>query len=117
MMPSQPGMPIEPLGFCLGYWSALASFVVSARLQRPTNRHLLALGAISYSLYLFHGICLEILRALMPPTTPTTDVAFACGLLASSVATAVLTYRWIERPFIRAGHAIVKRGLALQAAR
>ena len=117
MMPSQPDMPIEPLGFCLGYWMALATFVASSRWQRLINHHLLALGTISYSLYLFHGICVEILLAWMPPTTLPTDVAFACGLLASSVATAVLAYRWIERPFISVGHAIVKRGLAFQAAR
>jgi peptidoglycan/LPS O-acetylase OafA/YrhL len=109
MMPSRPWMPIEPLSFCLGYWMALATFVAAVRFRRPRGRHLLALGTVSYSLYLFHGICLEILRVLIPPTAPVWDIAFACGLLASSIAIAVLAYRGVERPFIRAGHAIVNR--------
>ena len=58
------------------------------------------LGAISYSLYLWHAL---VLRAISP--TAYRPLTFAVWLAATIVVSA-LSYRWIEQPFIRMGRSI-----------
>ncbi|RPI08249.1 MAG: acyltransferase, partial [Actinobacteria bacterium] len=58
------------------------------------------LGAISYSLYLWHAL---VLRAISP--TAYRPLTFAVWLAAAIVVSA-LSYRWIEQPFIRMGRSI-----------
>ena len=53
------------------------------------------LGAISYSLYLWHTL---VLRAISP--TAYRPLTFAVWLAATIVVSA-LSYRWIEQPFVR----------------
>jgi peptidoglycan/LPS O-acetylase OafA/YrhL len=104
LTPAQPDIPVTPLSFCAAYWIALGFFIAASRLDWLKSRYFIALGAASYSLYLFHPICTVIVSALVPPANLWLAVAFTCGSLVFSIAMAALVYRVIERPAIRAGH-------------
>ncbi len=77
-------------------------------LAAPASR---ALGAISYSVYLLHGLLLyagfRTVGALVPPAELGAAgywLVVAC-VAAATVACSALTYRWIELPFMRAPRA------------
>jgi peptidoglycan/LPS O-acetylase OafA/YrhL len=95
---------ITPLSFCFAYWLALGCFIAASKAKMPRGQLFIALGTISYSLYLFHGICLEIMLALVPPVSAWRDVVFASGLLISAIAVAALINQVVERPFVRFSH-------------
>jgi len=63
-------------------------------------RVLVWLGAISYSLYLWHAV---VLRAISP--TAYRPLSFAVWLAATIVVSA-LSYRWIEQPCIKLGRRV-----------
>jgi peptidoglycan/LPS O-acetylase OafA/YrhL len=66
LTPSQPDMPITPLSFCLAYWLALSLFIAAAKLNVPKGNLFIWLGVVSYLLYLFHDICIEVMLKLIP---------------------------------------------------
>jgi peptidoglycan/LPS O-acetylase OafA/YrhL len=96
-------MPITPLSFCMAYWAALSAFLVAARLNRPTGRILIGLGAVSYSVYLFHTLCIEVMFHLVRPSDPWRDVTFAVGAMAATIAVATAVYILVERPAMAIG--------------
>jgi peptidoglycan/LPS O-acetylase OafA/YrhL len=82
----------------------LVRTVVAARTAGAGTSALSALGAVSFSLYLWHYPVIHHglrLFDLAEPGTP--GLAVAAGvvaLVAVSGALAVLSYRWVERPFL-----------------
>ena len=64
-------------------------------LKRPS---LLVLGALSYSLYLWHVPLLEASKHVIGATGPVFTLAVAA---AASFAAAALSYTWVELPFMR----------------
>lgn len=74
--------------------------LVYAALQVQFKRGLLSyLGDASYSLYLVHPIIVVALISLFPGMTGSLFIPLAFGL---SIAVAVTTHRWLERPLIAA---------------
>ena len=61
------------------------------------------LGEISYSLYLFHGIAIQVL----PKTS--NDYVTLVWWVGASIAVSWVTWRIIERPFQKLGRRIAKR--------
>ncbi len=113
LTPKQPDIPLTPLSFCLAYWLALIVFIVAAKLNLPKGRIFGGLGAVSYSLYLFHGICLEIMLYFVPPNSFWQDIVFAVVLVAISISLSVIVYNFVERPTIRLGHRVMVLGQAI----
>jgi peptidoglycan/LPS O-acetylase OafA/YrhL len=78
--------------------------VPADRLQRP----FISLGKISYGLYVYHVLCLAGSRLLVgrfearSQLDPVTAELVAMALaLPTTVAMAVLSYRYLETPFLR----------------
>jgi peptidoglycan/LPS O-acetylase OafA/YrhL len=65
------------------------------------------LGAISYSLYLCHGVILLLLINLAYPRWSFFEIVAAAGPL--SLIAAMALYQWVERPAIRLSRAIGQR--------
>lgn len=106
---------LVPVGDALGSWTdrlvpsvvaALAVVVVVAVVQRPTGPAarvlsvppLVALGRISYGLYIWH---LPIFKLTPPRLLPSSPVLADVVLVALSVAVAVVSYVVVERPALR----------------
>jgi peptidoglycan/LPS O-acetylase OafA/YrhL len=66
------------------------------------NRVLVQLGRISYGLYVFHDFALTYVKSLLGHVDSPAKLvmAFGGGLLLT-MTLAALSYRWIERPFLR----------------
>lgn len=108
LTPSQPDMPITPVSFCVAYWLALGLFIAASKLTLPRGRVFRWLGLVSYSLYLFHDICIELLLKVIPPGDFWRDTLFSGAVLGSSIALAALIYYLIEHPSIQVGHRLIK---------
>jgi peptidoglycan/LPS O-acetylase OafA/YrhL len=95
---------------------ALYRLPVRAWLSRLlVNRAMVRLGQISFSVYLLHFMVIEALRRTIGPLTLPTrvaDLAWLASLpvlVGLSALPALLTYRWIEQPGIRAGGRLLRR--------
>jgi len=88
-------------------WTFVVAYLVfgAALLLRRYRfpRVLLWLGAISYSLYLWHAV---VLRAISP--TAYRPLTFSVWL-AATIVVSWLSYRYIEQPAIRAGRKVAAR--------
>ena len=86
---------------------AVAVFTVWVACLRWEGRTLTFLGTVSYSLYLFHVVVLELLLPVLTPgkgggwTPPLWAGFLVCTVAAVALAAAV--YRWVERPAIALG--------------
>lgn len=96
----------EPARYIVSYTAALAVFLVFSRTVRGEMRTLVYLGAISYSLYLFHEIVMFLLWDRLASLGGWSQIAI-CSVV--TIIVAAITFRWIEQPGIAAGKAIVKR--------
>jgi peptidoglycan/LPS O-acetylase OafA/YrhL len=85
-----------------GHSNALARFL--------STRHAVLLGKISYSLYLWNVIFLNVLLAPALKLGWVRQHYLECGIVAGLLATAmsipfsVVSQRWLERPFMRLWH-------------
>jgi peptidoglycan/LPS O-acetylase OafA/YrhL len=80
--------------------SAIFIAVLGSRLKHPV---LLYLGQISYGLYIYHFMSIEIVHHLLYPRTKHV-AGFAAYVLLSAIVTLALasaSYAWLERPFLR----------------
>ena len=108
LTPSQPDMPITPLSFCIAYWLALGLFIAASKLKVPKGKAFIWLGVMSYSIYLFHDICIEVILKLIPPVDFWRDAFFTGAVRGPSIVLAALIYHLIEHPSIRIGHRLIK---------
>ena len=88
----------------LTFLAAYALFGIGLALRRHRFPHVMRrLGEISYSLYLFHGIAIQVL----PKTS--NDYVTLVWWVGASIAVSWVTWRIIERPFQKLGRRIAKR--------
>jgi len=84
------------------FWLIDLVIVALCIFGRPIRLPLLeALGNASYSLYLVHLIPLAICFVLWKLLHFRSPIAFTIACLVASAATALATYRWLERPLTR----------------
>jgi peptidoglycan/LPS O-acetylase OafA/YrhL len=94
---------VEPPAFLLGWVAAYVFFFLLLRLRALRfPRPLLWLGRVSYSIYVVHGLLLQVSLPLPP-------IAAAATYLAATLAIAALSYRFVEEPAIRMGRQIIAR--------
>lgn len=93
--------------FCVAYLSALLVFVLSVRSSRSLGATLTRIGIVSYSLYLFHDICLSVFERVLPPINGIGSHAlFALAAAGSSIAVAVFVYYAVENPAVTLGRTV-----------
>jgi peptidoglycan/LPS O-acetylase OafA/YrhL len=91
----------------LGLYAALLSLGTALAINGITFRIpvLSALGKISFSLYLVHGIVATtaefVLVKLLPPTTDARKLALTAACLLLAVGGSFLFYTFVEKPFLR----------------
>ena len=83
-----------------------------------THRAIRCLGAISFSLYLLHGVVFRLVFRLLKTAgwTDWPQPDYWLVIIAAAVATTLLcaaTYRWIEYPFLSISHKRPKPAVAL----
>jgi peptidoglycan/LPS O-acetylase OafA/YrhL len=102
-------MPVPGVVLVVPVAGAAAIVAAGARSQRGVaallgHRPLALLGRLSYSLYLWHWVCLEITRRVWAPPAvddlPQPDAPAVARLLAVlvSLGLAVVTFRYVEEP-------------------
>jgi len=86
------------------FYLALAAFVLVVKLRWPAARTLAYAGAISYSIYLFHPLALDIAGYLAAPLAwPLSGVVLAAVAPPLTLAASHLVHHAVERPAIRLG--------------
>jgi peptidoglycan/LPS O-acetylase OafA/YrhL len=91
----------------LGLYAALLSTGTALAINSITFRipGLSALGKISFSLYLVHGILATtaefVLVKLLPPTTDARKLALTAACLLAAIGGSFLFHTFIEKPFLR----------------
>jgi peptidoglycan/LPS O-acetylase OafA/YrhL len=101
------GLPIFEAGLVFLLAAAVSETELAKALRQ---RHLVGLGKISYSLYLWHGPVWFAIAALPLSRYPVGAIA-----LPTSLGVAVLSHRYVEKPFRRhraAGFAVPERASA-----
>jgi peptidoglycan/LPS O-acetylase OafA/YrhL len=99
----------HPAGFGTGHLLGLALFACGAAwLRARPPRVFLFLGAVSYSLYLFHGFAIDLVIAAVEDSglefLRGRSFGFYLGFMAlTAVALAALSYACVEKPFIAVG--------------
>lgn len=89
-----------PSGVLLAAAAAVATFAVVHRSRLAMPAALLRLGAISYSIYLFHIPVARVVARLVPPESTPGAIVYLTLTLLGTVALASLVYAWIEQPVI-----------------
>jgi peptidoglycan/LPS O-acetylase OafA/YrhL len=103
---------MQPEGFAAPMWGftiaavGAAAFLFAAigirRGSILTNPLFTQLGRISYGMYVFHGAALVIANRIVPASPdPVFWPVLAMVGFALTLALAVVSYRWIESPFLR----------------
>jgi peptidoglycan/LPS O-acetylase OafA/YrhL len=104
-LPSSPPPLVWPAVYALaaaGCASFLWAFLHMPRLLiRP---ELVYLGRISYGLYIFHALYLELGEHLLRDSGPHLRYLWLPIVLGVTIATAALSYEFLEKPFLRLKH-------------
>lgn len=88
-------------------WLAFLGFIFALRLSdRRIPNLLVYLGAISYSVYLVHGI---VLFWILPKAALSNPIVHLAVVTTVTLLISSATYRWIEQPGIQLGRRLVKR--------
>ncbi len=96
------GANMNPPAFVSGWVAAYAFFGLLLLFPKlPFPRVMLWLGRISYSVYLVHGLILQIAFPLPPLGLLLVRLVLVVGLSA-------LTYRFVEEPFLRLGKKLAR---------
>jgi peptidoglycan/LPS O-acetylase OafA/YrhL len=100
----------DDLRWGISYPIALALFWAWCAARRPSTGLLARLGLVSYSLYLFHALVVDLLLKVVdsgaiPGALAPLPVLVAAAVAATSAVSAV-TYLAVEKPFVAAGRRI-----------
>ena len=97
----------DDLRWGISYPVALALFWGACAWRRRSHAALVGLGVVSYSLYLFHALVVDLLaRSLAAGAIPGAFASLPVMITLAVAITTVLatvTYRLVEKPFIAAG--------------
>ncbi|WP_244491010.1 acyltransferase family protein [Paramesorhizobium deserti] len=85
------------------YIAAFVLFIASVRLGKPHSPALSLIGAISYSIYLFHGPIALIVYHYIPLTGEYRDLLVGFASLTLTFLFSWLVYRFLETPMIALG--------------
>lgn len=96
-----PGLAAVPpcIGAALLIWSNTQSdnnYELSSLNRKLAHPWLVFIGAISYSLYLWHWPLFAFSKCLSPGPVP---VQVRCALVGISFLAAIVSWRWVETPF------------------
>jgi peptidoglycan/LPS O-acetylase OafA/YrhL len=102
-------------GVTLAAVTAVVTFIGIGSLRPNVGPVFLWLGAISYSVYLFHIPVGRVVRMAIPPASaPTVALDIVLGS-ALTLLVATLVYRYVEKPAIAAGRHLITNRLASKA--
>jgi peptidoglycan/LPS O-acetylase OafA/YrhL len=107
MQPDHAFTISTPLGVLLAAAVAVAVFVLVNRRPFAPPAALAWLGAISYSVYLFHMPISELVERAVSPAGLGSAIGFMLLLLAGTTALAAIVYHLLEQPCITIGRRIV----------
>ncbi len=91
------------------YIAALCVFVVSVKAARPQSPLLSWLGALSYSIYLFHGIVAILVFELLPLGGTWIDWPIGLISLLLTLIISHFVYECLEKKMINLGYMFIKR--------
>ncbi|MGV1871398.1 acyltransferase family protein [Agrobacterium rosae] len=100
---------VGTLPILTSYVAALCVFVVSVKTSAPHNATLSRLGALSYSIYLFHGIAALLVFAFLPLTGTWADFPIGIISLVLTLLISVLVYDYLEKPMVNLGYRYIRR--------
>jgi len=95
----------DTLSYFGNYLFATSLFLIGTLILRINTRITSYLGAISYSVYLFHIIVMVFLRPFISSSSISSNV----WSLALIILTAAFVHHVVEKPFIKLGDNILKR--------
>jgi len=98
-----------PTGVLLAGVAAAATFALLHDHAGATSPALLRLGAISYSVYLFHIPVTRITALIVPPANSGAAILFVALTVSATAALATAVYTWVERPMIARGKRLSPR--------
>lgn len=93
----------------VSYVAALCLFLFSVKTGKPQMPFLSWLGALSYSIYLFHGIAALVVFEMFPLTGEWTDGPIALVCLLLTLAISLFVYECLEKPMINLGYKFIKQ--------
>jgi peptidoglycan/LPS O-acetylase OafA/YrhL len=99
----------RPLAPTLGYVGALLVFFALADRRAGFGRVATWSGAVSYSIYLFHGTIVMALEPMLVAGRPGLALLYAGSVVCGTIIIAAIVYHGVERPMVRLGHRVMGR--------
>ena len=95
------------------YALAIGLFIVTVHYKSISNRFMVSVGEVSYSLYLLHMLCFVLVMKFVQPETIPSFIVFIGASAFLSYSVAKLSFNFVEYPAIELGRRIIKsRGYA-----
>lgn len=91
------------------YILAFAAFILAVRSGKPSSPLLSLGGAISYSIYLFHGAAALLVYAFLPLSGGWSDLWIGLASLAMTMLISWSVYTYLETPMIALGRKAASR--------
>lgn len=107
MQPDHAFTISTPIGVLLAGVAAVATFVLVNRRPFAPPATLAWLGAISYSVYLFHMPISDCIERIAPPDGLAGAIGFLLLLLGATTVVAAIVYHLLEQPCITIGRRII----------
>lgn len=98
---------IRPFAFTMGYYVALAVFVLTMTRQVAFSAPWVWLGAVSYAVYVLHGSFLGLCATYVTPDSPIRAAVFLISMIGGTMAASALVFYRVEKPLIRVGHRVM----------
>jgi len=97
-----------PEAVAYAYALAMGLFIVTVHYKSISNRFMISMGEVSYSLYLLHMLCFVLVTKFVHPETVPSFVVFIGASAFLSYSLAKLSFNFIEYPAIDLGRKIIK---------